>query len=333
MKRGASGLSLVVGVRKPVGMSSHDVVNAVRRIFQEKRVGHMGTLDPLASGVLPICVGPATRLDAYLTNHEKRYRVRIAFGRETTTDDAEGQTVAEAPVPAHFADEAFASAAVSALVGEHKQVPPAYSAIKVNGQTAYKLARAGKDVQLEARTISIFNARLEGVGENPESAQIYWDVDLDVSKGTYIRSVARDLGRELGCPAHVAALERTQAGRIVLDECVSLDTLESLKVQAALDPVRVLGVRFCFADDDNKTLENGGALPADAVQLYEPLKPAPEDEACACSTSIERSCTPPRDGELVAVVQKNRLKALYTYKDARANYVPACVFSEGILRG
>ena len=115
MKRGSSGLSLIVGVNKPVGMSSHDVVNRARRIFGERRCGHTGTLDPLASGVLPICIGPATRLDQFMTEHDKRYRVSIGFGFETTTDDAAGQRTVEGSVPSYLYDEQFARERVASL--------------------------------------------------------------------------------------------------------------------------------------------------------------------------------------------------------------------------
>ena len=125
VKRGLSGLSLVVGVNEPAGMSSHDVVNRCRSIFGERRVGHTGTLDPMATGVLPICVGPATRLGAYLTGHDKRYRVSIAFGAGTDTDDAAGTVVRTGEVPDRVLDPEFAAAFVASLVGRRKQMPPA----------------------------------------------------------------------------------------------------------------------------------------------------------------------------------------------------------------
>ena len=141
MKRGESGLSLVIGVDKPSGMTSHDVVNRCRRIFGEKRVGHTGTLDPLASGVLPICIGPAARLGAYLTGHDKAYRATIAFGVGTDTDDCEGAVTRTAPVPVEVGDRAFAEQFVAQMVGPQKQLPPAYSAIKVNGKKSYSTMR------------------------------------------------------------------------------------------------------------------------------------------------------------------------------------------------
>ena len=134
LKRGASGLSLVVGVDKPSGMTSHDVVNACRRIFGERRVGHTGTLDPLATGVLPICIGPATRLDQYLVGHDKTYQARISFGASTDTCDALGAIVERAPVPSTVGEKRVARACLADMVGWQMQIPPAYSAIKVNGK-------------------------------------------------------------------------------------------------------------------------------------------------------------------------------------------------------
>ena len=148
MKRGESGLSLVVGVDKPSGMTSHDVVNRCRRIFGEKRVGHTGTLDPLASGVLPICIGPATRLGAYLTGHDKAYRATIAFGVGTDTDDCEGTVTRTGEAPVEAGDRSFAEQAVEQMLGPQKQMPPAYSAIKVNGKKSYEAAREGHIIEL-----------------------------------------------------------------------------------------------------------------------------------------------------------------------------------------
>ena len=175
-------------------MTSHDVVNRCRRIFGEKRVGHTGTLDPLASGVLPICIGPATRLGAYLTGHDKAYRATIAFGVGTDTDDCEGTVTRTGEAPAEAGDRSFAEQAVEQMLGPQKQMPPAYSAIKVNGKKSYEAAREGHIIELSPRDIEVYSAKLiavrPGVGEQlPE-----WDVEFRVSKGTYIRALARDLG-------------------------------------------------------------------------------------------------------------------------------------------
>ena len=332
MKRGSSGLSLIVGIRKPQGMSSHDVVNKVRGVFGEKRVGHTGTLDPLAEGVLPICVGPATRLDKYLVGHDKAYRATIAFGAETDTCDAEGEVVARAPLAPALADEAYARAALAGLVGKQMQVPPAYCAVKIKGKPAYERVRAGEDVRIESRAIEVHRAKLVRI-ETDDCAAVSWVVDLEVSKGTYIRSIARDLGRKLDSCAYMAALQRRQVGRISLDDCVSLDTLADLRENAALDPVRVLGYRYAFADEMQREVRNGNPLSSDALELYEPLSPACSEQICACSTTIVRDDSAPRSDELAMVLLENRMKAIYRFDARKGLWMPDCVFSKGVSRG
>ena len=242
MRRGQSGINCLLAVDKPVGMSSHDVVGRVRRALGERRVGHAGTLDPAASGVLVVGVGQGTRLMGMLTQDSKSYLAEIRFGAETDTDDAEGRVVREADLPAACADMDFARETVASLVGEHDQVPPAYSAISIGGERAYKRARAGEDVELPARHITIEGAMLISVAE--EGA--VWTCAFTVSKGTYIRSIARDLGRSLGSAAHLCGLRRTSSGSVDASSCVSLDDLDARGAdgvaELALDPVRALGL-------------------------------------------------------------------------------------------
>lgn len=326
MKRGDSGLSLVVAVNKPTGMTSHDVVNRCRRIFGEKRVGHTGTLDPLATGVLPICVGPATRLDRYLTGHDKRYRVTMRLGFETTTDDVEGEPTEYGHVGDDLFAGEFAEAYISGLVGTHEQVPPQYSAIKVNGKKAYEAARSGEVLSIEPRQVEVYESQL--VDRRMYGDALYWTIDFSVSKGTYIRALVRDIGRELGCRAHVSALERRQAGMLSLEDCVSLESLEALGTQAAIDPVRLLGFRFLFADDRAKAVETGGKLSARDPGLHE-FKPY---TSCACTGQIMASGEPLQPDELVSVIVENRMKAVYRY-DVEANTLkPDCVLSVPVIR-
>lgn len=377
MKRGSSEHCLVVGVNKPAGMSSHDVVNRVRRIFGERRVGHTGTLDPMAEGVLPVCVGPATRLDPYLTGHDKTYRVRIAFGMSTTTDDAEGEVLRRGEVPARLEDRAFAELFLAGQVGARKQLPPAYSAIKVNGKKAYEAARQGTIIDLTPRDIEVLDARLVAIGRGyalpgggaPDDAAAqggaaaldgeqgagapddapdvsarpegqgwvdlpWWDVEFRVSKGTYIRSLARDAGVALGCPAHVAALTRTAAGSLALDECVSLETLEREREAAALDPVRLLGYRFAYADGPLAArIANGARLRAEELKLFVRRRASAALELCACTAGVRESCEPPSDGEIVSVVAENKLVALYAFDAGHRVWRVACVFQKGVSRG
>lgn len=334
MKRGESGLSLVVGVDKPAGMTSHDVVSACRRIFGERRVGHTGTLDPLASGVLPICVGPATRLDAYLTAHDKRYVVRVAFGVGTDTDDADGNVVRTGAVPDEVFDPFFASVFVSSLVGRARQLPPVYSAVKVGGKKACDEARRGNIINLEPREIEVYSAELVGIvgadGEQPAA----WDIAFHVSKGTYIRSLARDIGHALGCPAHVGSLRRTSAGALALDECVTLETLSEIGVRAALDPVSLLGLRFAYVDGAyERAVENGNALDERSLELCERRRTGAALEMCACTSGVRGSCEPPSDAEVVCVIARNRLVALYEYDAKARRYKVRCKFSTGVIRG
>lgn len=224
----------IFNIDKPVGMTSHDVVARVRRLAGQKRVGHTGTLDPAASGVLPITLGQATRVAEYLSESGKAYRATVRFGVVTDTYDAEGQIVREAPVT--LTREEIA-AALPAFLGEQMQRPPIYSALKRDGQRLYALARAGQDVTVEPRPVSI--ASLEIVDWAPP------DLTLDIAcgKGTYIRSLAYDLGERLGPGAHLAALIRTRSGPFTLAASVTLDAL----VQAFGDGS---WRDYCFAPDE-----------------------------------------------------------------------------------
>jgi tRNA pseudouridine(55) synthase len=193
-------------------MSSHDVVNHVRRALGEKRVGHAGTLDPLASGVLVVGVGQGTRLMGLLTADTKSYVARIAFGTQTATDDAEGEVVLSAEPPADVLSREFAAGVVSGLEGEQDQVPPSFSAISVGGVRAYDRARKGQEVELKSRRVSILSAVLLDVVADGPDGQPCWDCAFTVSKGTYVRSIARDLGVSLGSAAHLVELRRTASG-------------------------------------------------------------------------------------------------------------------------
>ena len=218
----------VVVVDKPQGMTSHDVVARARRLLGTRRIGHAGTLDPMATGVLVLLVGEATKLGPYLTAHDKRYEARVAFGVATDTLDREGKETARADVPAWLARELDAAlrarlaAAIAAERARTEQIPPAYSAIHVDGERSHDLARKGVAVELpprpvEAREIEILGASASG------SDLPYVDLGLAVSKGYYVRSLARDLGERLGVPAHLAALRRTASGPFAIVDARPLD--------------------------------------------------------------------------------------------------------------
>ena len=209
------GLSGILNVAKPRGITSHDVVYQVRRTTGIRRVGHAGTLDPEAAGVLLICLGAATRVSEYLMGGMKRYRATIRFGATSTTDDREG-IIARAASIDHLTEEVLRDA-VPAFVGDLEQVPPAFSAIKVGGQPLYKRARAGQAVAPAARNVQIQSIDV-----------LSWhapDLEVDVvcSKGTYIRSLARDLGIAVHSGAYLLALVRTASGQFTLADSVSLD--------------------------------------------------------------------------------------------------------------
>lgn len=335
MRRGGTDLSLVVGIDKPCGMTSHDVVNRCRRIFGEKRVGHTGTLDPMASGAMAVCVGPATKLSNYLTFHDKAYLARIVFGTATDTDDAEGAVVRTAAVPERLADGACAQAVLDALVGKASQLPPAYSAKKVGGVKAYEAARRGQVIDLRPREVEIFAAELAFIGRTPEGA-LFWDARFEVSAGTYIRSIARDLGVANGTCAHLAALRRVRSGALSVGECVSLEALEDDPRLGRLDPVRLLGARYAAADSPalEKAARNGGRIAASDLVLLE-IRDA--SGACAddspCLPAAVRSQRPLGDGELVGILNQNKLIALYAYEGGSGLLKPQCGFAQGVSRG
>ena len=214
----ARGLDGILNVNKAAGMSSHDVVSVVRRFSHLTRVGHAGTLDPMATGVLMVCLGSATRVVEYLTDHDKKYHARIRLGIDTDTYDATGKVVAERPVTA---TREQIETALHGFVGQQDQMPPAYSAIKQNGVPLYKLARQGKKVETPKRTIEIFSLELRDVNL-PDI-----EIDIHCGKGTYVRSIAHDLGEALGCGAHLTALTRTASGPFTLNDSHTLEELSA----------------------------------------------------------------------------------------------------------
>jgi tRNA pseudouridine55 synthase len=194
---------------KPVGMTSTYAVSAVRRLLNAKKAGHAGTLDPLASGILPLAFGEATKTVPYVVDGEKAYTFTVEWGSETDTDDSEGRTVATSDVrPARDEIEEH----LASFTGTIMQVPPKYSAIKVDGERAYDLARDGEEVELKARPVEVHALRL--VAHDETSATF----EAECGKGTYVRAIARDLGRALGCLGHVTALRRTRVGPFTLDD-------------------------------------------------------------------------------------------------------------------
>ena len=210
----------IFNIYKEKGFTSHDVVAVVRKTIHMKKVGHTGTLDPDAEGVLPICVGRATKLSDIIMDGRKSYRAVLRLGITTTTEDASGEILAACPV--EFDEEKIRRAALS-FMGKQEQIPPMYSAIKVNGKKLYELAREGKEIERKARMIEIYDIRIRCFLP-PDAVEL----DVDCSKGTYIRTLCADIGKKLGCGAAMAQLKRTRAGSFRVEDSITLAGVEEL---------------------------------------------------------------------------------------------------------
>ena len=205
----------VLNVYKPKGMTSHDVVGVLRKRLNIRQIGHTGTLDPFAEGVLPVCIGKATRLIEYFDDN-KEYLATIQFGSSTSTFDIEGEITKSCDKKVQREDVIYA---LKYFEGEITQVPPIYSAIKVKRKKLYEYARNGEEVKITPRQVTIYNIELKNFDEGYQRAEIL----VSCSKGTYIRSIANDLGEKLGCLGHLIKLVRTQAGKFLLEDSVQLD--------------------------------------------------------------------------------------------------------------
>jgi tRNA pseudouridine55 synthase len=223
MKRGESGLNGVLLVDKPAGMTSHDVVDAVRRMAGEKRIGHAGTLDPDATGLLVVMVGRATKLSDTLTAATKTYRATVAFGAATDTDDAQGTIIKESDTDPALFEPRCAREIVAELIGTSLQTPPSYSAIKIEGRRSYRAARNGDAPELSPREITVADAVLVSLDAQART----WTIELTVSKGTYIRAIARDLGERLGSCAHLSSLRRLACDELTVKDAYTLDFLDA----------------------------------------------------------------------------------------------------------
>jgi tRNA pseudouridine55 synthase len=220
---------------KPQGLSSNHALQAAKRLFFAAKAGHTGSLDPLATGVLPLCFGEATKFSQYVLDADKGYTSTFVIGEQTTTGDREGEVLAQ--VDASALTESDVETALEQLRGEIEQIPPMYSALKQNGQPLYKLARAGKEVERQPRSVTIH--QLELLAFRP-GVRAEVDVNVVCSKGTYVRTLAEDLGKALGYGGHVGVLRRTMAGPFTEQMAISLTALEALKEQDAIDDMDAL---------------------------------------------------------------------------------------------
>lgn len=225
-----------LNIYKPKGLTSHDVVARLRKITKVRQIGHTGTLDPFATGVLPICIGKATRLIEYLDD-DKEYLATVQFGKNTATYDLEGEITATFDKKVTEED---VKNALKDFEGEISQIPPIYSAIKINGKKLYDYARQGQDIEIKPRKVTISKIELKEFDKTSQSAKI----TVACSKGTYIRSIAYDLGAKLGCGGYLTALERTKAGKFQVNTAIKLEDLTEVSqiVENLINPLDMLNI-------------------------------------------------------------------------------------------
>ena len=270
-------------VDKPGGITSHDVVARARRALGTRKIGHAGTLDPMATGLLVLGVESATRLLTFIVGLGKTYEATIRLGVATDTDDADGEVISTMDAAA-LASSAI-HRGIEALTGPISQVPSTYSAIKVDGRRAYDLARAGEDVQLKAREVIV--SRFEVLAERRDAGIVDLDVVVDCSSGTYIRSLARDLGAALGVGGHLTALRRTCIGPFSLDDASVIDALAEAALASPADAATAILGRLDVTADEARDLRHGKRLPGAVERL----------------TASPAAAIDP-DGELVGVVER-----------------------------
>lgn len=272
-KRGRNVNGIVI-LDKPLGMSSNAALQEVKKLYFARKAGHTGSLDPLATGILPICFGEATKISSFLFDAPKRYTAMVKLGETTTTGDLEGDIVETRPVEAF--DEARIKSVLAGFNGEIEQIPPMFSALKHQGQPLYKLAREGIEIERQPRKVTIYELNLLGMSANSI------EIDVKCSRGTYIRTLAEDIGAELGCGAHLQALRRTGLGPYAQSDMVSVDTLRQQDAEhklaeslTAIDTALVGFPEVQLSENVAYYLKQGqpvvisGAPTAGLVRLYE----------------------------------------------------------------
>ena len=251
-----------LNIYKPKDITSHDVVSYLRRVTKIKQIGHTGTLDPFAEGVLPVCIGKSTRLIEYLSD-DKAYIATVQFGKTTDTYDIEGEVLSESDIKVKE-DELLS--ALTKYFGEIEQIPPKYSAIKVNGKKLYEYARAGVEVEIKPRKVVIEEIKLLSFDSNLQAAEIY----IKCSKGTYIRTIGYDLGQDLGCGAYLSGLKRVQAGDFSVEDSIPLYDLKTVEdvEKNLIPPIDKLPLKKVILDDNEyKRVSNGMPIKSNETGL------------------------------------------------------------------
>jgi len=327
----------IINVYKEKGFTSHDVVAKLRGILRMKKIGHTGTLDPAAEGVLPVCLGKGTRLCDMLTDKTKTYRAVLLLGQETDTQDTTGVVQAEYPV--HVTEEEVRKAIVSFL-GDYMQIPPMYSALKVNGKKLYELARQGKEVERQARPVQILDIQIESI-DLPRATFF-----VTCSKGTYIRTLCYDIGRKLGCGGCMESLLRTRVDRFELKDSLTLSQIEKLRdegrVEEAVVPVEGVFLKLpalvTKPGDGDKLVHNGNPFPAELAEAEDcdlsvefgagsdcAAEPAGRSETeCGLAASVADRF----DGVRV-YDSEHHFIGIYRYSEEKRRYQPQKIFLGG----
>lgn len=237
----------IIIIYKPKGWTSHDIVAKVKKLTQEK-VGHTGTLDPLATGVLPLLIGKGTLCSKYLINHDKKYKVILKLGKKTSTGDEEGEIIEEQNINEQILDKLKIEEILKKFIGEQEQIPPIYSAIKVKGKKLYEYARNNQEIKIEPRKITIYGINLLKIDKSRNEIQF----EVKCSKGTYIRSLCEDIAKTLGTVGYMKELERTEVGDFKLEQSISIDDLISIsESDKSKIEEKIIGIEELFNNLEN----------------------------------------------------------------------------------
>ena len=296
-------INCILNVYKEAGFTSHDVVAKLRGICRQKKIGHTGTLDPEAVGVLPVCLGSGTKLCDMLTDKSKEYEAVLLLGQVTDTQDVTGTVLEEHEVTV---DEEQAVEAIRSFVGAYEQIPPMYSALKVNGKRLYELARAGKEVERKGRPVEIHSIEILSVSL-PEIT-----FRVACSKGTYIRTLCHDIGQKLGCGGTMKSLKRTRVGIFTIDGALKLSQLEELAAQGRLEE-KVIPVEAMFTELPALTVKDAFARLIENGNAFYPGQ-------------AEESVRTPDGGQVRVYDRKGRFYGIYAFSEEKERYQPVKMF-------